>query len=114
MQPAEALAPDPRVIGFTRVKPGSVFMDDQAKRIEEKVDRVQNTVEGLAEAVNMMAGARPYQEQAVRQLQDKVESLQKNFARQEGMVSLIKWAVPLISTGLSGGGAYLATILGGS
>lgn len=96
-----ALSPPKPPIGFLETK--KVFMDEQASRIEVKLDR-------LLVEVHEMKGAQPGQNKRIEGLESQVQSLVTEHSKLQGILDLVKWVVPILSGAAGAGGGYLAGI----
>ena len=81
-------------------------MDEQATRIEQKLDM-------LIQQVNQMLGAQPLRDQEIADLKRIVSEVQTEQSKQKGMMDLVKWAVPALGLGAGAGGSYLMHLFGG-
>jgi len=97
--------PAKKCIGF--VEPGKrLFMDEQATRIETKLDALMQTV-------HQIVGSQPHQEQKLAQLEAELKTVSREQSKQRGAQELIKWIVPALGLGAGAGAGYLSHFFGG-
>lgn len=94
-----------------------IFMDDQAQRIEHKLDNQGEKLDRLAELLHTELGAAPYRNAQVVDLKKRVEALEKGtvalkkIANQHlGAIRFGKWLIGVLGAGNVAGIAHMLGI----